>query len=95
MINIWRNWMEAGRFAADVQWVVGLRMLKLASGGPRAAAEARMMVSEKVNTLGAAQLAGALALGSGMSLENAARRVAVPMKKRVRANRRRLLRGKR
>jgi hypothetical protein len=94
MIKLWRNWIEAGRFATDVQWVIGLRMLRLASGGPVAAAEAQRMVTEKVDALGAAQAAAGLALGAGMSLDQAIVRAAAPIKKRVRANRRRLGRGR-
>jgi hypothetical protein len=38
MIALWRNWIDAGRFALDTQCVIGLRMLRLASGGPLVAA---------------------------------------------------------
>jgi hypothetical protein len=92
MFNLWRNWIEAGRFAADVQTVIALRMLRLASGGPRAATEANRMVTEKVGAFSAAQAAAAVALTTGQSLDVAARRAAAPIKRHVRANRRRLTR---
>ena len=92
MIDLWRNWIEAGRFAADVQCVIALRMLRIASGGPQAATEAQRMVSEKIGALGAAQLAAGLALSTGKSFDVAAKRAAAPIKRGVRANRRRLMR---
>jgi hypothetical protein len=94
MFNVWRNWIEAGRFAADVQTVVALRMMRLASGGPSAASEAQRMLTEKVSAFGAGQLAGGTALATGQSLDVAAKRAAAPIKQRVRANRRRLTRGR-
>jgi|SoimicmetaTmtHMA_FD_contig_41_8801674_length_906_multi_3_in_0_out_0_2 hypothetical protein len=93
MFSIWRNWLEAGRFAADVQAVVALRMMRLASGGTPAATEAQRMITEKVGALGEAQTAAGLALATGQSLNVAAKRAAAPIKRSVRANRRRLTRS--
>jgi hypothetical protein len=42
------TWLEAARFCADVQHVIALRMMRLASGDPLATTEAWQMVSEKV-----------------------------------------------
>jgi len=42
------TWLEAARFCADVQRVIALRMMPLASGDPLATTEAWQMVSEKV-----------------------------------------------
>jgi hypothetical protein len=92
MFNLWRNWLDAGRFAADVQLVVTLRKMRLASGGPRAAAEAQHMIAEKVRAFGAAQTAAGLALTTGQSLDVAIKRATAPILQRVRANRRRLMR---
>ena len=41
------TWLEAARFCADVQGVIALRMMRLASGDPLAITEAWQMVSEK------------------------------------------------
>ena len=67
------TWFEAARFCADVQRVMGLRMMRLASGGPSATTEAWQMVSEKVSAFEEAQLAivsawatGSLATGNGL-----------------------------
>jgi hypothetical protein len=43
------TWLEPARFYADVQYVMALRMMRLALGGSPAATEARQMVSEKVS----------------------------------------------
>jgi hypothetical protein len=92
MIAFWRNWFDAGRFALDTQCVITLRMMRLASGGPSVAAETQRMIAEKVGALAAAQVAGALSLASGKNAGIAAKRALAPIRRRVRANRRRLAR---
>ncbi len=69
--------------------VVGLRMLKLSTGGPVAAAEARRMVMEKLET--AAELQALAATGAlGSTPASAARKTMSHYRRKVRANRRRL-----
>jgi hypothetical protein len=92
MLSLWRNWIDASRFALDTQCVIALRVMKMASGGPLAAAEAQRMVTEKVAALAVAQVAGGLALATGKSLEVATKRAMSPVRSRVHANRRRLSR---
>jgi hypothetical protein len=83
-------WFEAARFSADSHNVIALRMMRLASGGPLAAAEATRMVSEKVAAFNEAQGALMTALMSGSSLDDAAAKAYAPYRRAVRANRRRL-----
>jgi hypothetical protein len=90
LYNNLNAWFEAARFGADIQRVVALRMLRLASGGPRAAKEARRMVSEKVAAVIEAQGAMMAAMASGGSFNTAAAKAYRPYRRRVRANRRRL-----
>lgn len=90
LINIMNNWMEAARFSWDVQRVVALRMMRLASGGPRAVTEAEKMLSEKAMAFGEAQIKMAMALATGRSFSTAAAKAYAPIRRRVRANRRRL-----
>jgi hypothetical protein len=90
MLKLWRNWIDANRFALDTQAVIALRLMRMASGGPLVAAEAQRMITEKVAALAAAQVAGGLALASGKSAGIAAKRAMAPIRRRVRANRRRL-----
>ncbi len=95
MYASWHQWLKAAQFAYEAQWVVALRMLQLAEGGPLAAAEAQRMITEKFAALAAAQTAGALALATGATPSGAATRALAPVKRRVRANRRRLTRRRR
>jgi hypothetical protein len=46
MLGFWRNLIDAGLFAAEVQGVIALRLMRLASGGSQASAEIRRMVAE-------------------------------------------------
>ena len=41
VVNVWNAWIETSRFGADVQRVMTLRILRIASGGPDAASEMR------------------------------------------------------
>lgn len=81
-IDSWALGMEASA-------VIGLRMMKLAAGGAAAQAEAQLMVSEKV----AASLALPMMAASG-KLGATAPAIAsgslVHLRRKVRANRRRL-----
>ena len=83
-------WFEAARFGSDVQRVMTLRMIRIASGGPDAATEAQQMISEKMSAFGEAQMAIFTALMAGRSLEVAAARAFAPYQACVRANSRRL-----
>ena len=84
------HWFEAARFGADVQRVMTLRIMRLASGGPDAATEAQKMISEKLAAFGEAQVALVNALATGSSLDTAAAKAYAPYRRAVRANSRRL-----
>jgi len=47
MKNPWAAWLNAATFAAEAQWVIGLRMMRLAAGGAAATSEAQRMIVEK------------------------------------------------
>lgn len=83
--------LDAWLVGAEAAWVIAQRSATLALGGAEAAAEAELMVAEK---LAAAQDWGwALATGAlGVRPETIARRTVAHYGKRVRANRRRLSR---
>jgi len=51
LFNVLDTWLEPARFYADVQYVIALRMMRLALGGSPAVTEVRQMVSEKVFAL--------------------------------------------
>jgi hypothetical protein len=90
MIGLWRAWIDASRFAIEAQQVIGLRLMRLASGDVAAIGEAQRMVAEKVAAGIAAQTAVATALIAGASLLSITRSAALPYQTRVRANHRRL-----
>jgi hypothetical protein len=69
--------------------VIGLRLLRIASGGALAAREANRMVAEKFETAVEAQLAAGAAIASG-DPAGAVDRAAAAYQRRVRANYRRL-----
>jgi hypothetical protein len=90
LFDVINTWLEAVRFGADIQRVMALRMMRLASGGPLAATEARQMVAEKVSAFEEAQLAIATALATGSGLFAATAGAYAPYRRCVRANRLRL-----
>jgi hypothetical protein len=88
-----KSWVEAAQFSLDVQAVIAMRLIKIAAGGRGSGTECTRMVMEKFETVAAAQSAGALALAQGKSLEVATDSAMVPVKRSVRANHLRLVRG--
>ena len=70
--------------------VIGLRMAKLATGGPAAMAEAQRMVAEKAAAAVEAQFVAGMALAGGATHQTAGRKAMAGYRRRVRANRRRL-----
>jgi hypothetical protein len=88
-----KSWVEAAQFSLDVQAVIAMRLMKIAAGGRGSGTECTRMVMEKFETVAAAQTAGALALAKGKSLEAATELAMVPVKRSVRANHLRLIRG--
>ena len=88
--NPWlRIGLDAWALGMEASSVIGLRTLKLAAGGAAAEAEARRMVSEKLDAAVALQtkaLTGALGFGGA----GAAAKTIAHYRRRVRANRRRL-----
>jgi hypothetical protein len=94
MFAFWNSWVDAGRLTMDAQYVIARRMMRLSLGGPGAAAETQRMVVEKFAALVLAQAAASAALATGASLAVAGARAAAPIRRSVRANRRRLSRSR-
>lgn len=92
MFDFWNDWVDAAVFGLEAQSVIALRLIKIASGGPAADAEFELMVTEKFAAVAAAHGAALAALAGGKSLPDAAMLALVPLRRRVRANRRRLSR---
>jgi hypothetical protein len=88
--NRWlRIGFDAWTLGLEASTVIGLRTLKIAAGGAGAEAEARRMVSEKVDAAVGLQ-AKALSGELGFSGVDAATRTLAHYRRKVRANRRRL-----
>jgi len=88
-----KSWIEAAQFNLDVQAVIAMRLMKISNGGRGGGAECTRMVLEKFDTAVAAQAAGVLALAKGKSIEAATELAMGPVRRRVRANRLRLIRN--
>ena len=84
--------MAQTRLASEAQHVVALRLAKLAAGGPKARREAALMVSEKLKALADSQRVVMSAAGKGKG-SKATQQVLGLYQRRVRANRRRLLKS--
>jgi hypothetical protein len=87
------TWIEAVRFAYEVQSVISMRLVRLAQGGPQAAVEAHRMIAEKFDACADAEAAISKALADGEGVMRAAKRAYAPVRRRVHANSRRLFRA--
>jgi hypothetical protein len=83
--------LQSARLGVDAWSVVGLRLARLAQGGPVAALECQRMIGEKSLALAEAQWEVAMAIATGKS-SGAARKALASYHRRVRANHRRLTR---
>ncbi len=90
--NLFSLSASAFQMGLEAQQVIGLRMAKAALGGPAAHDEAALMVSEKTGALLEAQTAMFGAMMSGAGHLGPARALSI-YRRKVRANRRRLLKG--
>lgn len=94
MFNPWRAWsVKVFQMGIEAQSVIALRMLRLTSGGARMEAEASRMVTEKIAAAAEAQAVAAVAAFGGRPPHVVANKALRVVKKRVRANKRRLSRS--
>jgi hypothetical protein len=90
LINFWNNYLRLAQIACEANFVVALRLIRLASGGALAQREAQRMVVEKAIAIGEAQVAAATKLIKGRGTAAAAKSASAVYHRKVRANRRRL-----
>jgi hypothetical protein len=83
---------DAWALSLEASTVIGLRTMKLAAGGAAADAEALSMVTEKV-LAGLALQTRAMTGGLGLTPQAVAAGALSHYRRKVRANRRRLLKG--
>jgi len=84
--------LKTMQLGLEAQNVAVLRMMRLAAGGARAQGEARRMIFEKVAAGIEAQTVAASGLATGQKDTVTASKVVRVLKRRVRANKRRLSR---
>ena len=93
-MRAWNAWLAQSTqvllLAFEAQRVIALRFMRFAAGGALARSEAGRMMTEKVQALGEAQAAAAVAAIKGRNARQVATQVLGVYKKRVRGNRRRL-----
>jgi hypothetical protein len=93
MINPWVPLIfNTMRLGVEAQSVIALRMMRFAAGGVTAQNEARRMIADKVAASVEAQAVAASSLASGQRDTVVAGKVLRVVKRRVRANKRRLSR---
>lgn len=80
--------------ACESSLVIGLRMMTFAAGGADAAAEAQLMVAEKLQAAAWVTFTSAMAMAGGKSANNIGRSAIAHYRRKVVANRRRLLRSR-
>ena len=92
MFNPWPAYFQLAQAAWDANVVVAMRMARLASGGALAQRETQRMVIEKGLTFAEAQLAAAAKMMTGVGISGATKSASDIYRRKVRANRRRLVR---
>jgi hypothetical protein len=93
MLNPWVSFgMKAWQIGLEAQSVIALRMMRLATGGARAEAEASRIVTEKMMASSEAYVTAGIAAMRGDEDHVVAGKMLKVYRKRVRANRRRLSR---
>jgi len=80
------------RLACESSFVIGLRMMTFAAGGTKAVSEAHLMTAEKMQAAAFVMLDSAFAVAGGKSAEVIGRSAIAHYRRKVVANRRRLLR---
>jgi hypothetical protein len=84
--------LDAWRLGFEASQVIGLRTMKIAAGGVEGHAEAERMVAEKIDA-GLALQTMAMTGALGVSAASASARTLAHYRRKVRANRRRLVKG--
>jgi hypothetical protein len=90
LINFWYANLRLAQTAWDANFVVAMRLMRLASGGALAQREAQRMIAEKAVAFGEAQVAAAAKLITGAGMPTAAKSASDVYRRKVGANRRRL-----
>jgi hypothetical protein len=85
-------YFDTVRLACESSVVIGLRMMTFATGGAKAMTEAHLMTTEKMQAAMVVAIDGAFGMARGQSAELLGRSAISHYRRKVMANRRRLLR---
>jgi hypothetical protein len=92
VFNPWFAYFQLAQTAWDANVVVVMRLVRLASGGALAQREAQRMVMEKGLAFAEAQVATATKMMAGAEISRATKSASDVYRRKVRSNRRRLVR---
>jgi hypothetical protein len=92
VLKLWHAYVRLAQIGWDANAVVAMRMMRLASGGALAQREVQRMVAEKGIAIAEAQAAAAAKMIMGAGIVGAAKSASNVYRRKVRANRRRLVR---
>src|SRR5262249_55701221 len=95
LMNPWSYSLDLARLGLEAQWVIALRMMRLAAGDDLASREAQRMIVEKGAAAVGTQMAAAAALASARGPALATKRAYGTYKRAVSRNRHRLSRRRR
>ena len=91
MFNPWPAYFQLAQAAWDANVVITARLMRLASGGALAQREAQRMIVEEGFTFAEAQFAAATRMMAGAGIIGATKSASNVYRRKVRKNRRRLL----
>lgn len=92
MLRFWHVYIRLAQMGWDANAVVAMRMTRLASGGALAQREMQRMIAEKGIAVAQAQVAAAAKMIVGAGVAGAAKSACNVYRRKVRANRQRLVR---
>lgn len=92
MLGLWLAYFRLAQIGWDANAVIALRLIRLASGGALAQREAQRMIVEKAIAMAQAQTAAAAKVLMGGGMTAATKSASDVYRRKVRANRRRLVR---
>jgi hypothetical protein len=92
VLSPWHAYFRLAQIGWDANAVIALRLIRLASGGAVAQREAQRMIAEKAIAMAQAQTAAAAKVFMGGGMVAATKSASDVYRRKVRANRRRLVR---
>jgi hypothetical protein len=92
VFNPWPSYFQLAQATLDANVVIAARLTRLVSGGAVAQREAQRMLTEKYFAFAQAQMTAAARMMGGAGVAGAAKSASDVYRRKVRSNRRRLMR---